>query len=85
MRKNPEKPLVVMDLGFSHHCAQVLTTPVKIIGNIPHRNKRDFLKKGMGISVSIKPGHMAKSVSRIRFNAKFYLMRIGPCIVLIFE
>jgi len=37
--KNPDRSSVVMDLGLSHHCAQVLTVPVKIIGNIPHRNK----------------------------------------------
>jgi len=45
MRKSPDGPSVVMDLGFFHHCAQVLTIPVKIISNIPHRKKRDFLEK----------------------------------------
>jgi len=43
--KNPEGPSVVMDLGLSPHCAQVLTISVKIISNISHRNKRDILEK----------------------------------------
>jgi len=43
--KNPDGPSVVMDLGLSHHYAQVLTIPVTIISNIPHRNKRDILEK----------------------------------------
>jgi len=34
-----------MDLGFSHHYAQLLTIPVKTMGNIPHRNKRDIIEK----------------------------------------
>jgi hypothetical protein len=38
--KNPEGPSVVMDLGLSHHYAQVLNIPVKIISNMLHRNKR---------------------------------------------
>jgi len=43
--KNPDGPSVVMDLGLSQHYAQALTIPVKIISNIPHRNKRDILEK----------------------------------------
>jgi len=43
--KTPDRPSAVMHLGLSHHYAQVLTVPVTIIGNIPHRNKRDILEK----------------------------------------
>jgi len=44
-QKTPDRPSIVMDLGLSHHYAQVLTVPVTIISNIPHRNKRDILEK----------------------------------------
>jgi len=38
--KNSEGTSVVMDLGLSHHYAQVLTKPVKIISYMLHRNRR---------------------------------------------
>ena len=37
--KNHDGPSVVMDLGLSHHYAQVITIPVKIFSNMPKRNK----------------------------------------------
>jgi len=36
--KSPEGLSVIMDLGLSHHYAQVLTIPVKIISNMTNRN-----------------------------------------------
>ena len=43
--KNPDGPSVVMDLGLSHYYAQVLTIPVKIISNMPHRNKKRHFRE----------------------------------------
>jgi hypothetical protein len=39
--RNPEGPSVVMDLGLSHHYAQVLTMAVKIISNMTDRYKKE--------------------------------------------
>jgi hypothetical protein len=35
--KNSLGPSVIMDLGLSHHYAQVLTIAVKRLSNMPHR------------------------------------------------
>ena len=42
--KIPEGPSVVIDLGLSHYYAQVLTIPVIIISNMPHRIKRRYFR-----------------------------------------
>jgi len=44
-QKSPDRPSAAMHLRLSHHYAQVLTVPVTIISNIPHRNERDILEK----------------------------------------
>jgi len=45
--KNHDGPSVVMDLGLSHHYAQVLTIPVKIFSYMPHRNKGRHFREDM--------------------------------------
>ena len=64
---NPEESSIVIDLGLSCHYAQLLTTPLRIFSNIPHRSKERHW-----ISLSNIPGHMARSVCRIRCECNIW-------------